>query len=244
MNTGCLFSPFDHRDHQYYPRSRAPLPGKIDLRKLLPPIQDQGKTSKCVAYSGVAIKYFQEQREHNKEYTFEPDYIYERRMNDGNGMYGRDLFDIMKKYGCARELVYKSPDSSLELIDKDAQQFKIINYAKLYDVIDVKTALYNDGPVYMATKCYNNSKYFWLPEDGETTDSGHATVLCGYDDTEGHFIVRNSWGTDWADKGYSYMKYDDLKCAYELFVCYDAKCAVSVKTPPPPVEKAKCCLIS
>ena len=35
-----------------------------------------------------------------------------------------------------------------------------------------------------------------------TAHGGHAIALVGY--TKTHFIVRNSWGTDWADGGFAY----------------------------------------
>lgn len=37
---------------------------------------------------------------------------------------------------------------------------------------------------------------------------GHAVVIVGYDDSKGLFIVRNSWGPSWGDKGYFYMPYE------------------------------------
>jgi C1A family cysteine protease len=37
---------------------------------------------------------------------------------------------------------------------------------------------------------------------------GHCVVICGYDDTKQLFIMRNSWGTHWGDKGYFYLPYD------------------------------------
>ncbi len=59
------------------------------------------------------------------------------------------------------------------------------------------------------------------PTMGEKITGGHAIVAVGYDDnmkiknssgggkeTTGAFIIRNSWGTAWGDKGYGYLPYD------------------------------------
>jgi C1A family cysteine protease len=37
---------------------------------------------------------------------------------------------------------------------------------------------------------------------------GHAVMAVGYDDEKKHFIIQNSWGTEWGDKGFFYMPYD------------------------------------
>jgi C1A family cysteine protease len=36
---------------------------------------------------------------------------------------------------------------------------------------------------------------------------GHALLFVGYDDEKELFIVRNSWGSHWGDKGYCYLPY-------------------------------------
>jgi C1A family cysteine protease len=36
---------------------------------------------------------------------------------------------------------------------------------------------------------------------------GHATPIIGYDDTKKAFLVQNSWGTNWGNKGFYYMPY-------------------------------------
>jgi C1A family cysteine protease len=36
---------------------------------------------------------------------------------------------------------------------------------------------------------------------------GHAVCAVGYDDAEQSFIVRNSWGEEWGDKGHFYLPY-------------------------------------
>ena len=40
---------------------------------------------------------------------------------------------------------------------------------------------------------------------------GHAVLLVGYDKTKKVFIVRNSFGKNWGDKGYFYMPFDIIR---------------------------------
>ena len=49
-----------------------------------------------------------------------------------------------------------------------------------------------------------------LPSHGENVLGGHAVMAVGYDDSKQTFIVKNSWGTGWGDKGYFYMPYSYL----------------------------------
>jgi len=59
-----------------------------------------------------------------------------------------------------------------------------------------------------------------MPQKGESKLGGHAVLVVGYREIVrsygliakhqvriGHLIVRNSWGSDWGDKGYFYMPY-------------------------------------
>jgi len=59
-----------------------------------------------------------------------------------------------------------------------------------------------------------------FPCQGESAAWGHAIVAVGYDDdkkitnlkcnseTTGAFLIRNSWGTTWGDKGYGWLPYN------------------------------------
>jgi C1A family cysteine protease len=49
-----------------------------------------------------------------------------------------------------------------------------------------------------------------MPSKTELVLGGHAVMAVGYDDSKKWFIVRNSWGEDWGDKGYFYIPYDYL----------------------------------
>ena len=46
-----------------------------------------------------------------------------------------------------------------------------------------------------------------MPQANDQQLGGHAVTAVGYDDFKECFIVRNSWGEGWGDKGYFYMPY-------------------------------------
>jgi C1A family cysteine protease len=93
------------------------------------------------------------------------------------------------------------------------------------DTAAVKNLLRNNIPVMMGLNVYDNSKYQYF--EGLNTKSytynpltstgalasgvqllgGHATPIIGYDDTKQAFLVQNSWGTNWGNKGFYYMPY-------------------------------------
>jgi C1A family cysteine protease len=49
-----------------------------------------------------------------------------------------------------------------------------------------------------------------MPEEDEKSLGGHAIVCVGYDDKKKVWIMRNSWGETWGDKGYFYLPQEYL----------------------------------
>ena len=67
----------------------------------------------------------------------------------------------------------------------------------------VKTSLYNDGPSYFRFDVYDDFSDFWHnanPGDvyvnslSSTFEDGHAVLIIGWDDNEGVYLCKNSWG--------------------------------------------------
>lgn len=64
-----------------------------------------------------------------------------------------------------------------------------------------------------------NGGAFPYPASNERIEGGHAVLIVGYDDnkvitnttngsnTTGAFLIQNSWGTDWGDKGFGWIPY-------------------------------------
>lgn len=47
-----------------------------------------------------------------------------------------------------------------------------------------------------------------MPKASEASLGGHAVMAVGYSNAKKRFLIRNSWGTDWALKGYFWMPFD------------------------------------
>jgi uncharacterized repeat protein (TIGR01451 family) len=90
----------------------------------------------------------------------------------------------------------------------------------------VKQALVDNGPLYSAFYTGDVRAPAWdatfdsydgstvLNYTGDVTDTNHAVLIVGWDDTavhssgQGAWIVKNSWGTAWGDNGYFMIAYD------------------------------------
>jgi C1A family cysteine protease len=87
-------------------------------------------------------------------------------------------------------------------------------------VDSIKQAIYDYGPV-SAAIAVNDA--FAEYEDGifkgpDSKEINHAIVLVGWQDREGltpgHWILRNSWGTEWGEDGYMRIKYETSMVGY------------------------------
>lgn len=79
----------------------------------------------------------------------------------------------------------------------------------------IKTALMDYGPVATSMGANDNLKMYsgGCFQDDSNTQINHAVVIVGWDDTVcegGSWIVKNSWGDDFGESGYFYIRRGDL----------------------------------
>jgi C1A family cysteine protease len=125
--------------------------------------------------------------------------------------------DVSRKYGAVREQVL--PFSGALFAGEEATfyaraaRFKIASYFNLTlrrasDIEQWRRWIAENGPI--LTRLDVDATWAKAADTGgnldtykeETAGRGHAVALVGY--TPDRFIVRNSWGTDWGDKGFGY----------------------------------------
>lgn len=92
----------------------------------------------------------------------------------------------------------------------EAEYHKIHTPAQISDDIDhVKDSLAQGKPVIVGIAVYSEfmddvaagTGDISLPRRGSQMQGNHAVLVIGYDDYEGKWICRNSWGPNWGDRG-------------------------------------------
>jgi len=219
-------SPEDNRDwilEKIFNQTKD-ITAELDLRDSMLPVRDQGNQGSCGALASSAMKEYQERIDIGLREYLSPQFIYNNRINkEINGMYCRDIMRILLKLGVCREITYKY-NTKKEISDKakkEAENFKISNYAKITTIEGTKQALIENGPVLIGVPVYSG-KNFWKKEnDEDKSRGGHAVAIVGYN-KEG-FIIRNSWGKTWNKDGHIVIPYEDFDCIWELWTIVDTK---------------------
>lgn len=225
-----LLSPRDSRDfvaEAIFPKDFTPPPS-LDYRRHLLPVRDQGTLGACAAISGACMKEYQEKKDIDLDEYLSPQFIYNNRENQTlEGMHCRDVMTILKNLGCCIERLYpygkiEGPNKIPKKAYEDALNFKISGYAQVFTVDTLKQALFKNGPCLILMPLYKNyDKLPWYPKPNTTLLGTHVMTAVGYN-SKG-FIIRNSWGDKWQDKGYFYLPYKDWGIAWEVWTSIDEK---------------------
>jgi C1A family cysteine protease len=241
---GCIKDKFDDRD--YLMRAYLPvvkLPKKVDYTQKMSPIRDQGEEGTCVGFAVASgMKEYQEFLDYEKLVELSPRFVYsEAKKIDGvPGLEGttiRASMQVLEKIGVCQEKLWPySPhqkDKPKVGAKANAQNFRIITYARILNLNELRMALLSKGPCVLGIEVFKemlNTKtgIVPLPRKNETSIGGHAIAACGYDDEKELAKFKNSWSEKWGDKGYGYLPY-----AYIERYMMDAWSSVDIEDPNP-----------
>lgn len=195
MKYGFIQSKLDGTEKQLQLNEKLKLPEQFVYK--LPKVLDQGYKPICVPCS--ISSYINWKLNINSE-------IEDHKV---------DLEKVFDKYGTREGMTFKDALHYLkhEGMNTDEGLFKINQYAMVGSIPILKQAILINGPCIGGLPVKDSSSEdFW---NGNKLEGGHAIAIVGYD-KEG-FIIRNSWGTMYGDRGYSRIPYSDFNKFYEIW---------------------------
>jgi len=208
------------------------FPNVNDPRKKLLPVRNQGDEGSCVAEASSAMMEIQESKSpiNFKDY-FSPQFVYNLRINQlSKGMQPVDALRILSTKGIPPEEAYPygKIESEFQIPEKvfiEAFKYKIKSYAYISEINELKTVIYRNGACIITFTVYNKGASLWKPtDDANDALGGHAMCIVGW--TKVGFIIRNSWGADWNNGGYTIFPYEDWGMQQEIWAVITDKISI------------------
>ena len=220
----------DFRDYSYSLKSAIILPSKIDLTNNCPNVYDQGNLGSCTANAiAGAIEFDFIKQKHSDIIPSRLFIYYNERLMEGTvkvdaGAQIRDGIKSVANQGVCAESTWKYiveyfKRKPTAFAYKSALNNLVTSYQRLpQDLNTLKQCLAEGYPFVFGFAVFSsfetqevaNTGIVNLPTSNDTMVGGHAVMCVGYDDATERFIVRNSWGTDWGNKGYFTIPYSYL----------------------------------
>jgi hypothetical protein len=211
-------------------RFRLTLPATFDWRNenAVTPVRDQGMCGSCWAFSAVAALESAAVRTAGYPLTLDlsEQYLVSCE-SDQSGCVGGYLTNVLAylrgngtvdsacfPYGELLWLTGEPVESCAPCSDWQTGLYKVGDYASVNaDVDSLKQAVYQNGPLSVTMDVYEDFyfyfggiySYAW----GKLVGS-HVILLIGWDDADQCFVVKNSWGTWWGEKGFFRIAYSEV----------------------------------
>lgn len=255
--TGWLKQPDDPRDYQlfmYRPDIlAASLPASVDLRTAnQPPIQNQGSLGSCVAWACVRAYRFTQRRTGFPDFDGSELFTYYGArelggfpLNQDTGSYLRDGIKALAHNGNAEDATWPyvvsafsqkpPPNAYATAATHQATRYLAVPNSEMA----VKGVLANGYPVVFGIPIYANfpqgNGVPVIPDPVGQVIGGHAMTVVGYSDQVPGYLLANSWGESWGERGYAWMSYSYFNAqASDLWMIETVE---GEAPPPPPIEE-------
>lgn len=204
------------------------LPPAVDLSQWLGPVKDQGQLGACTAFAGTGYFEYLWRRFKNQQPVFSPLFLYYKEREFDNdlgqgdtGSFGSTAFWVLHNTGACLESTDPYDISNFENAPTQAQldeatKYKVGAMHTVSAVDDIRSALASQYPVLIGISVYDSfengdwGSSFVMPAPTGSLLGGHEIYIYGYDDYSKQFMVRNSWGESWGNKGNFRANYDQL----------------------------------
>ena len=201
---------------------RAILPTSVDLRPKMPPVYDQGQLGSCTANAIGALFEYDDKNAFtpSRLFLYYNERVIEHSTGTDSGAMISDGIRSLQTTGICPESMWPydtskfttKPPTSCYTTASKYQALEAHNIHQ--DVTSMKTCLAYGFPFVVGIAVYSSFEsqavattgIVPMPDRKEQCLGGHAVLVVGYT-SDNHWIVRNSWGTSWGQKGYFTIPY-------------------------------------
>lgn len=220
-------------------------PLTVDLSAYCPKVGNQGNIHSCVGwavgYGAMTIeRAILNDWQDKEQITASANsalFVYNQiKAKDCNG--GARLSDAMQFITQKGDCLAKDFDTDInncekqpeDILQTDALEYAVADFMTLFSsdasaafkTMKIKKTLAQKKPVIVGFQINSdfyklkNAKYWWTDNNQASPAGGHAAVIVGYDDRKAAFLVFNSWGKAWGNRGYIWVKYQHFSplCRY------------------------------
>lgn len=222
----------DQRDKRYS-YDKVSLPSKIDLRPQCPVIWDQKSLGSCTSHGSSFAFQFDAIKQKDEMANVQPSRLFvyyntrvlEGTVGEDSGASVRNAIKSIINTGVCAEtmwpyIIRKFARKPYLKCYREAKKHTGVLYQRINNnnLNDLKACLADGFPFVFGFSVYESFEsdevaktgIVPMPNSNEKNLGGHCVAAVGYDDDKKVFIIRNSWGEDWGDKGYFYMPYEYL----------------------------------
>ena len=192
----------------------AGLPQRCTLAHL-PPVYDQGQVGSCTANAlAAAVEILQGRAGYPQQRPDRVALYYRERQAEGTA--GEDAGAMLGDGVAALRIGYEAeqhypatwgPAWTARPPRRADDAPRVVNAEALaIDTPSIAYELAEGHPVAVGlsiTEAWETLRGGTLPAPAGAVIGGHALLLVGYDQADGTWLVRNSWGTAWGDGGYA-----------------------------------------
>ncbi len=203
------------------------LPPRVDLRPYMTAVENQSALSSCVANSLAGAYEYLAKRANgdagdvSRLFIYYNARAYENSTED-TGCMIVSAIQVLQEHGACSEATwaYEAAQVNVQPHDaayEEARKF-LVQEAQEIDcnLTAMKSCLAEGFPFALGLKLFHSfdkaQKRGIVPipdpsEQGRAEHGWHAMLCVGYSDQSQAFILRNSWGEEWGEKGYCYVPY-------------------------------------
>lgn len=225
----------------------------VDLRASFTEIKSQGELGACSAFALVSIFEQIIKSANPSSPNLSEMFVFYNALREGvaggpidpeSGTSFYDAIKTMSEAGlCTEDLCPygKKVIVPSEYAYDDAKS-RLVKCAKNVDVTHeaITSALAEGYPVAISLRVFNSFQadrhgFVYRPSDADLAsgdDGYHAMVVCGFSEEDKVYIVRNSWGTSFGDRGYCYIPFsyiDDPDLCNQACIITDIEVSESVQ---------------